>query len=482
VTAYVAAFALTAGLVAQATGGRLTGGSPDTVFESVSIDTRTLQPGALFIAIKGDNFDGHEFVDEAVRRGAAGMLVSRAPQAVEGGVDEAPALAAAPAVTIVVDDTLEALQALGRDVRRRSGARVVAITGSAGKTTTKEIVANLLQARFRVFRNTGNLNNHIGLPLSLTELRHGPDVAVVEFGMNHAGEIRTLVGIAEPDVRVWTNVGDAHIGFFGSREAVASAKAELLEQATAGTVVVANADDPLVMSHVGAFRGRRVTFGESATADVRATNVVDRGFDGTTADVVTRGGTLRLSVALPGRISMLNALAGVAVALEFAIPPEAIESVVAAVRPVARRGALHTLPGGVRLVDDSYNASPAAVQAMLAALAATETRGRRIAVLGEMRELGEAALELHTVCGRAAAAAGVDVLVAVGGPAADGLVAGARAAGLAADRIHRFAESAAACEPMAVLIQPGDLVLVKGSRGTRMDVVADFLRREGGAG
>jgi len=465
VTATVAAFALTAGMVAQATEGRLTAGAAGAVFDGVSIDTRTLQPGALFIAIKGENFDGHDFVDEAVRRGAAGVLVGRDLQPAGG------------AATIVVGDTLRALQSLGREVRRRSGARVVAITGSAGKTTTKEITANLLQARYRVFRNTGNLNNHIGLPLSLTELRHGPDVAVVELGMNHAGEIRTLVGIAEPDVRVWTNVGDAHIGFFGSREAVADAKAEVLEQATADTLVVANADDPLVMARVATFGGRRLTFGESASADVRATNVVDRGFDGTTTEVWTKGGPLALSVALPGRAPMLNALAGVAVAVEFEIPPQAIESIVATVRPVARRGASHLLPDGVRLVDDSYNASPAAVQAMLAALAATETIGRRIAVLGEMRELGDAAWDLHVACGQAAASAGIDMLVAVGGPAADGLTAGARAGGLPADRVLRFADSSAACEPVAALVQPGDVLLVKGSRGTRTDIVADYLRR-----
>jgi UDP-N-acetylmuramoyl-tripeptide--D-alanyl-D-alanine ligase len=378
---------------------------------------------------------------------------------------------------IEVPDTLLALQAIGREVRRQSGARVVAITGSAGKTTTKEITATLLSARYRVFRNHGNFNNHIGLPLSLVELRHGPEIAVVELGMNHVGEIRMLVGIAEPDVRVWTNVGDAHVGHFGSREAIARAKAEVLEGATPDTLLVANADDPLVMAHLPGFPGRVVTFGERAGASVRASNVVDLGVDGTTADVETPAGRIHLTVPLAGRAQLQNVLAAVAVALEFGVPVPAIESRTAVLRPVARRGAVTTLANGARLIDDSYNASPAAVEVMLAALAATRTRGRRVAVLGEMLELGESARALHDACGRAVARAGVDELVVVGGSAADGLVEGATAAGLAPGRIHRYSDSVAAADPVARLVGPGDLVLVKGSRGTRTDVIADRLSR-----
>ena len=240
-TATVSAVVLTAALVARATEGRLVSGAADRVFDGVSSDSRSLDPGSLFIALRGDRFDGHAFIRQAVTRGATGLLVSTEPDVAIGD-----------AAVIVVDDTLQALQALARTVRRASGSRVIAITGSAGKTTTKEVTAEILSSRYRVFRNRGNLNNHIGLPLSLLELRHGPEVAVVELGMNHDGEIRTLVDIAEPDVRVWTNVGDAHLGHFGSREAVARAKAEVLEGSTDDTLVVANADDPLVMAHVSA--------------------------------------------------------------------------------------------------------------------------------------------------------------------------------------------------------------------------------------
>jgi UDP-N-acetylmuramoyl-tripeptide--D-alanyl-D-alanine ligase len=463
VTLTVAAVALTAGMVAQATGGRLIAGRADQVFDAVSIDSRTLPSGALFIAIRGEHFDGHAFLQDAMDRGASGLMVVEAPSVAAG------------LVVVQVRDTVQALQDLGRTIRRASGAKVVAITGSAGKTTTKEITADLLSSRYRVFRNTGNLNNHIGLPLSLVGLCEGPDIAVVEFGMNHTGEIRTLVGIAEPDVRVWTNVGDAHVGHFGSREGVAAAKAEILEQATEDTVVVANADDPLVMAHLSGYQGRRVTFGESAGADVRATAIADRGFDGTAAEVVTVTGAWHVDVPLAGRVQLLNVLAATAVALEFGVPPAEIAARVAALTPVARRGRSSRRADGVRIVDDSYNASPAAVAAMLAALAATPAAGRRIAVLGEMLELGDASRDLHEACGRAAAEAGVHTLVAIGGPVADGFAAGAIAAGLPGSRIFRYTDSASAAEPVARLVGADDLVLVKGSRGTRTDIVADRL-------
>ena len=460
----VAAFVLTAGLVAEATGGHLVAGSPDRVFAAVATDSRTIAPGALFVALAGPRFDGLDFVEETIVRGAAGVLVTRAPAA--------PGAAA----VIVVGDTLGALQQLAHAVRVRCEARVVAITGSVGKTTTKELSAEFLSAKYRVFRNAGNLNNHIGLPLSLIELRHGPDVAVVELGMNHAGEIRRLVEIAQPDVRVWTNVGDAHIGHFASADAIADAKAEILEGARSSDVLVANADDPLVMARVRRFAGRTVTFGESPAAQIRAVRVDDRGFDGTGSDVETPAGRVQLNVPLAGRAQLSNVLAGVAVALEFQVPLAVIAERAAALHPVSRRGVVAMLPGGVRLVDDSYNASPSAVRAMLAALRATPTSGRRIAVLGEMLELGADAVRLHEACGRAAAEAGVAELVVIGGPAADGLAAGAAAGGIDPRRIHRFGTSESAASAVAALVRPADLVLVKGSRGTRTDVVADRLK------
>jgi UDP-N-acetylmuramoyl-tripeptide--D-alanyl-D-alanine ligase len=455
---------LTAAMVAEATDGRLVSGDPAQTFTGVATDTRTIATGTLFIALRGERFDAHAFLADAIRGGAAGVLVESVPEGL-------------PHVTVIeVEDTLIALQALARAVRRASGARVVAITGSAGKTTTKEITADLLAAGgLRVHRNRGNLNNHIGLPLSLIELAGGFDVAVVELGMNHAGEIRTLVSIAEPEIRVWTNVGDAHVGHFGSREAVADAKAEILETASSSAVVVANADDALVMARVGRSRMRRVTFGESTGADVRATRVTDRGFDGVGARVTTASAEVDVTVPLPGRANLSNVLAAIAVAGECGLRLPAIAPALAGLRPVARRGASYVLANGTRVVDDSYNASPAALDAALSALAATPAGGRRVAVVGEMLELGASAGALHEACGRSVAKAGVHILVAIGGEAADALVRGAVNAGLPAAGVHRFADSASAAKAIGALVTDGDLILVKGSRGTRTDLVVDQL-------
>jgi UDP-N-acetylmuramoyl-tripeptide--D-alanyl-D-alanine ligase len=460
--------ALTAGFVAEAANGRLVYGDPARVFATVSTDSRKLataddRKNALFVALKGANFDGETFVPGLIDGGVAGVVTTTAVPA------------GSASAVIRVDDTLDALQKIARAVRRASGARVIAITGSAGKTTTKEMTAELLAARFDVFRNAGNLNNHIGLPLSLIELRRGAEIAVVELGMNHADEIRDLVSICEPDVRMWTNVGDAHIGHFGSREAIADAKAEILEQADASTLLVANADDPLIASRITAFPGRTITFGTSANAGVRAANVHDIGFDGTTADVSLNGGRpFSIAVPLPGRANLMNALAAIAVAADLGVSEPDIALRLSTMRAIARRG--EVLPGvhGARLVDDSYNASPAAMQLALASLRATPAT-RRVAVLGEMRELGALSRDLHFACGVAAEAA-ADFLITIGGSDADALAEGAAHAGLAGKCIVRFEDSAAAADAIESLIRPGDLILIKGSRGTRTDIVADRLK------
>src|SRR5262249_45466425 len=312
----VTAIPLTAASVAAAAGGDVVAGDPGQAFDGVSIDTRTVQPGELFIAIRGERFDGADFVGTAIEAGAAGVVV---------GERSAKALAerqgpTTRAAVIAVGDTTAALQALARALRRESGARVVAITGSAGKTTTKEVTSELLSTRYRVIRNRGNFNNHIGLPLSLIDLRQQPEIAVVEVGMKHAGEISTLVRIAEPDVRVWTNVGEAHLGFFASLDAIADAKAEILEGARRSDLLVANADDPRITARMRAFAGRVTTFGIERDADVRAVSVVDRGIEGTSAQITTPRGTVELTTPLVGRGNLANILAATAVALEFDLP------------------------------------------------------------------------------------------------------------------------------------------------------------------
>ena len=460
---------LTAADVAAAVRGRLVSGSPAMPIGRVSIDSRTVAAGDFFVAIRGERFDGHEFVAGAVAAGAAGVLVERLPRAGE-----------LPAGTLLVEaaDTTAALQDLARHVRRASQAQVVAITGSAGKTTTKEICAELLSARYRVFRNKGNLNNHIGLPLSLLELRMKPEVAVVELGMNHPGEISTLVGIAEPEIRVWTNVGDAHIGFFASADAIADAKAEILDGASAESVLVANADDARIMARAGAFKGRVVTFGIDRAASVRAGGVQLRGLDGVRADVETAAGAFRLQTPLLGMGNLANVLAATAVAVTLGVPLDAIAARAAALRPASHRGELLRLPGGITLIDDSYNSSPSALKRSLEIMAAATGSARKVAVLGEMLELGDHAVALHRECGRAAREAGLDLLVAVGADAARSLADEAHAAGMPARAVSFVATREEAVDEALGRVRPGDLVLVKGSRGIGLDAVVDRLKAE----
>ena len=467
------ALALTAAWVAERMGGAVAAGDAGCVFGNVSIDTRTLASGDLYVAIRGERFDGAEFAGAAIAAGAAGVVVPR-------GWTSGAQTRAMSVVVIEVDDTTLALQALAQGIRRESGTKVVAITGSAGKTTTKEVTSEFLEARYRVVRNRGNLNNHIGLPLSLIELRQRPEIAVVELGMNHAGEISTLVRIAEPDVRVWTNVGEAHLGFFASLDAIADAKAEIFEGATASTLLVANADDPRIAARVGAFRGRVVTFGiDGDAADVRASAVVDRGVDGMSARVTTRHGAVELTTPLLGRANLANVLAATAVAEEFGVPLDSVAARAAHLRPAAHRGEVLRLAGGVTVVDDSYNANPTATRRALDVIAGAAAT-RRLAVLGEMLELGARSAEMHEDVGRAAAAAGVDVLFAVGGAPARALANAAVAAGMPADRVRYFATSDEAAEATAGVVRGGDLVLVKGSRGVKTDRVVDRLKAERG--
>jgi UDP-N-acetylmuramoyl-tripeptide--D-alanyl-D-alanine ligase len=444
----------------------LIGADPEGAVGEVVTDSRSVGAGDLFIALTGPRFDGHDFVPDVLAKGAAAMVRPGR------GTERWPAGA-----VIEVADTLQALQDLARAIRTSVATRVVAITGSAGKTTTKETIAAFLTGRFRLVKNKGNLNNHIGLPLSLMQLRSEPDVAVMELGMNHAGEISTLVGIARPDVRVWTNVGDAHIGFFASPDAIADAKAEILEGADASTVLICNADDQRVMSRVRSFAGRVVSFGSAPTATVRATNIETLGLNGMRGHVTSPAGECDLTTPLLGLGNFSNVLAATAVALEFGVPLSEIADRAQNLEAADRRGAVHRLHGGVTLIDDSYNSSPSALKRALQVLRHQEAP-RRIAVLGEMLELGAHAVALHEECGREAADAQVGLLFTVGSEPARAMAAAAAAAGLPTDTVRHFDNSDAAANAIAAELRDGDVVLVKGSRGIRTDVVADRILAE----
>lgn len=453
--------------LAAACSGRVAVGDRKAIVAGFTIDSRRVQTGDLFVAIRGARFDGHQFVADALRAGAMGIVVS--------DISATDLSGDGSVVVIVVDDTTRALQELGHFVRRQSRARVVAITGSVGKTTTKELIAASLTGSFDVFRNEGNLNNHIGVPLSLLELRHQPEVAVVELGMNHAGEIRRLVEIAEPDVRVWTNVAEVHSAFFASIEAIADAKAEILDGASAETELVANAGDHRVMNRVAQFPGVMTTFGVDTEADVRATNVQIHGLDGVEATIQTPSGVASVRTPLLGRGHVANVAAAVAVALRCQVPLDLVVRRLASCGPQPGRGQVLRLDG-LTLVDDTYNSSPTALRAALDAVGRAPTPGRRIAVLGEMLELGERSKALHEACGRAAVEAGFGLVIAVGGAPAAAFGIGACAAGLNDAAVATFQTSEEAIPAVLAAVREGDVILIKGSRGIGMDRIVDRLK------
>ena len=454
--------------------GQLLSGSPDQEINSFTIDSRRIEHRDLFLAIRGNRYDGHDFVYEAIRKEVAGVIVS------DRAVVPVNAYTRQGLAVIVVSDTTEALQAIARQVRLRSDTQVVAITGSVGKTTTKELAAAFVGTRHRVTKNAGNMNNHIGLPLSLLNLREAPDVAVVELGMNHAGEIRRLVGIAAPNVRVWTNVTQAHTEFFSSIDAIADAKAEILEGADTDDHLVVNAGDPLVMARISSFPGTVTTFGVDTRADVSATVLNDKGLDGISASIETREGKARLHSPLIGIGNVANVLAAICVALRFHVPLDAMLRIVETFEPPPRRGTVHRLSNGVTVVDASYNSNPEALQRALQSIGRTRGHRRRVAVLGEMLELGTNAQAIHLAYGRLAVESGFGCVVGVGGVNILALADGARAAGLADDVVMTCNTSEEAADVVATVVKARDLVMVKGSRGIRTEVVVDRLKAEWG--
>jgi UDP-N-acetylmuramoyl-tripeptide--D-alanyl-D-alanine ligase len=439
----------------------------------VSIDSRSVRAGELFVAIHGPRHDGHDHLAGALAAGAAAALV--AAEKVGGYPD------AIRARCIAVGDTFVALKQLAGAVRKAWGGKIAGVTGSVGKTTTKEILAALLGARFRVLKSEGNLNNEYGLPLTLFRLEEAHQAAVLEMGMSRRGELSRLAEIARPDVGVVTRVSPAHLEFFTSVDEIALAKRELIEGLNGrGSTAVLNADDPRVAAFGAHAPGRVLTYGIENRAFFTADNIEDRGALGTTFDFVSPEGRVRLELALPGRHVISNALASLAAASVWGIGIEEARAVLPGLRPPAMRGELLRFSDGAALINDSYNSSPAALQAMTALLAATPGFRRRILAAGEMRELGAASPALHREAGRFAANTGaVDWVIGVEGDAAE-MVAEAGRAGIPGDRLRFFRSSSEAAEFLRGLLEPGDLVLVKGSRGVKMERIVETLLAEHG--
>jgi UDP-N-acetylmuramoyl-tripeptide--D-alanyl-D-alanine ligase len=423
-----------------------------------SVDSRSLQAGDLFFALRGPNHDGHAYIGEVFQKGAAAVVVDR----------EIPGSPAPEGRVLRVADSLQALQQLASRARQLWGGRLVAVTGSAGKTTTKDIVAEMLAEQYRTAKSQGNLNNHIGVPLSLLRIEETAEAAVIEMGMNRAEEIRRLAEIAGPDTGVVTNVGPAHIENFDSVDAIAAAKRELIETLKPGGTAVLNADDPRVATFRGVHAGRSVLYGVSPDAGVRAEDVRILP-DG----VEFRVNEVRFTSSLPGRHAVSNLLAGIAVAEVYGIAPERLRERVRNLVPGKMRGeSFHHQ--GVLIYNDCYNSNPDAVRAMLDVLREAPAR-KRIAVLGEMLELGRWAEPLHRDVGTYAAQSGLNVLVGIRGAACYMLDAATRY-GLRADAAFFFDDPTEAGRLVRSIAAPGDAILFKGSRGVHVELaLSEFL-------
>ena len=422
-----------------------------------SVDTRTQNPGDVFFALRGPNHDGHAFIAAAVQKGAAAIVVDHAT----GAPGE-----------LVVKDTLAALQNLASWARLRWNGKVVGVTGSAGKTTTKDAIALLVAVQMPVGKTVGNLNNHVGVPLSILRLPDEAEAGILELGMNHAGEIRDLAAIARPQVGVVTNVGYAHVENFESIDGVAAAKRELIEALPEDGVAVLNADDPRVAGFAEGFRGRCVTFGFSDSADVRACAM-----EHTAAGTRFQALGQTFETDLVGRHAVLNLLAAIAVAREFGIAPEKLAAAVRSFAVGKMRGE-RIEHNGMVIWDDCYNSNPEAARSMLDVLHETPAE-RRIALLGEMLELGTSADRLHREVGHYAACGGIDLLIGVRGHAR-AMVEAAAAAGLPESAALFFEDAGEAGEFLRRTARTGDAILFKGSRGVAVEqALARLLGRSG---
>jgi len=430
-----------------------------------SIDSRTVAAGELFFAVRGERHDGHDFVATAIERGAVAAVVSRARVATLPDVALAVPL-------LITEDPLIALQALAAHVRRQWGKRVIAVTGSAGKTTTKEAIAAAVGAKYNVFKSQGNMNNSFGLPLQLLRLEPEHEFAVVEMGMNHPGEIAALARIAAPDWGLVTNVGTAHIENFTDGQAgIARAKFELVDALPDNGAIFLNCDDLYVSQFGRDFHGRAVYFGSGPLANPQLLDVTE---DMTGLHVRYLAGERegQLTLNLLGAHNAMNVLAGLAVALEAGVELDAAVAALETLTAGDKRGEVIQI-GGATILNDCYNSNPEALRSMIRTLAARPAK-RRILVAGEMLEMGEHGPALHTEAGRAAAEAGLDLVVGVQGNA-EHLASAASRGGVAALFLP---DAEAAGRWLKQNLRKGDVVLVKGSRGVHLERAIATLNKQ----
>ncbi|MBW1709182.1 MAG: UDP-N-acetylmuramoyl-tripeptide--D-alanyl-D-alanine ligase [Deltaproteobacteria bacterium] len=433
-------------------------------FSGVSTDTRTIRRGELFVALKGERFDAHQYLRQAFDKGAAAAVVDRREN-LEGQL------------LLSVSDTLRALGDLAAYIRRRQPLKVVAITGSNGKTTTREMTVRILQKKFNILAASANFNNLIGLPLTLFGLKPEHQIAVLEMGMNSFGEISRLTEIADPDVALVTSVSPVHLEGLGSIEGVAEAKGELYAGLRNGAKAVVNLDDPFVVQIAEGFNGSRLSFGFSLDADVRAKKIKHRGLKGCSFDLETSEEAVTIKLPLYGRHNINNALAAAAISLSLGLTPVQIRDALAGMKPFPGRLELKKMPGPIYLLDDTYNSNPVSVKAALTVLASLKGQGRMIAVLGDMLELGSAGEAAHARIGQEAAEMGLDLLAGVG-PLAEIMIRSAEKCGLSPNRLKHFEDQEQATGWLKSRLRPLDRLLIKGSRGMHLEKIVKRLEGE----
>jgi UDP-N-acetylmuramoyl-tripeptide--D-alanyl-D-alanine ligase len=458
---------MTAGQVEASTGGLLLLGSRDTAINGVSIDSRTLHSGDLFFAIRGPVNDGHKYIAAAIGKGALGAVVN--------ADYEVPERYPADRILLKVNNTHQALKDLATDIRRQWHGSLIGITGSMGKTTTKEFAVFLLQAKFNVYRSPGNYNNLFGLPLAIFKLTPDDHIGIFEMGMSAPGEIAEMCRIAEPSIGIITNIAPVHLASLGTMQEIAKAKGELVEALPADGVVIFNADDNLLQGIVRHFSGNKISFGLSENADIRADGIMVAGMNETRFHLRCAGISRRVTIPLAGAHFVINALPAIALAIHYRLSTDQIVEGLRYLRQAPMRGQMLPFREGFTLIDDSYNSNPQALKSMIQLLAGLPSFKRRILVAGEMLELGPASKKLHHECGLWAASHGINALVAVQGDAKE-LANGAVAGGIASPDVHFFTEVNPAIDFVSRSVQPGDLILVKGSRGVHLEKMIQTLR------
>ncbi len=452
---------LTISQAAEAMGGRCRGCDGDALITSVSTDTRTIEAGALFFALRGEQFDGHRFVQAAVDAGALCCVVAEDGEVPEG------------IPVIVVEDTQIALGHLAAAYREQFSIPVIGITGSVGKTSTKEMIASVMMQGFQTHMTKGNFNNEIGLPLTVFQLNQTHEAMVLEMGMSHFGEISRLTRIAKPELAVITNIGVSHIENLGSREGILKAKLEILEGLQLDGTVVLNGDDELLWGARGELDCETLYYGiENPNCDLVAKKICTYS-DSSTFTCKIEGEEVEFMIRVPGIHHVYNALAAILVGLRHHVPVESIRKGVRCFAPSGLRQTLIQLPG-LQVIRDCYNASPDSMRSGLSVLTLTETAGRRIACLGDMLELGEISASAHREVGNWVAEQGVEVLITVGNEAHQ-IARGAQEAGMNPDNIYEFENNETLCKELPEILQKEDLVLVKGSRGMHLEQVVDAM-------